>query len=73
MTALPPDIHAILRRWQSQPDVQVMSTTQCSERQVLEFDRLLGMLVADHMDHAIESRKIALLLMRAGVDANRRS
>ncbi len=70
LATLRPDVLAILRRWQAQPDAHVMATTQCSERQVLEFDRLLGMLIADHMDNTPESRKIALLLMRSGFGAN---
>ncbi|MCE9613160.1 MAG: DNA repair protein RecO [Lentisphaerae bacterium] len=63
---LRPDLLAILRRWQSQPQPRILATTQCSPRQLLEFNRLLGIVISYHMDNPPESRKIALDLMHAG-------
>lgn len=66
LAPLRPDILAILRRWQEQPQTQVMATTQCSSAQLLVLSRILGTFVGYHIEHLPESRKIALDLVNAG-------
>lgn len=70
---LPPDILAILRRWQEQPQAHVLTTTQCSARQFLEFERILGSLMAYHVDDNPKCRNIALQLMRATFDSKEKA
>jgi DNA repair protein RecO len=71
-TALPPDALAILRRWQSQPDVHVLVTTQCSPRQVLVFERILGTFVRYHVETNSEARRIAIDMIGKSTVTSRR-
>lgn len=71
-TTLPPDALAILRRWQHQPDIHVLVTTQCSPRQVLVFERILGTFVRYHVETNPDARRIAIDMIGKTTDTSRR-
>lgn len=60
---LPLDVLAILRRWQRHPATRILSTTQCSPRQVLVIFRILGTFIGHHIESTPDGRAIAFDLL----------
>jgi len=55
-----PDILAMLVAWQRAPTPKVAQTTRCSERQLANIERLLGLFLKYHLDAPLPSRALAL-------------
>jgi len=62
---LPPDVRAILARWQGADSPHIAAATRCSPRQLLVIRRVLGIFLTYHLDVTPQCRAIALDIARS--------
>lgn len=61
---IPPDVLAMLRRWQAAPDAGTARRIRCEPRQLVLMESLLGQFIRYHLDLPLPSRDIAFSILQ---------